>query len=134
MFFNQNTVNTALIKQLNASSLRQRVIADNIANINTPNYKRSEVKFEDALKKAMGPRTNRLLTSHPRHLSSNGSIKQLEPEVVKVENTTMRSGGNNVSIEQEMVNLAKNTLVFRTAAEALGSRKSITGYVIRGGR
>lgn len=134
MFFNNNKINLALIKQLDAANLRQKVIADNIANINTPNFKKSKVMFEEELKKALSKKQPRLLTSHPRHISNIPALSQLEPKVVKMENTTMRVDGNNVDLDEEMINLVRNTLVYRTAAQIFNMRKSIISEVIRGGR
>jgi len=134
MFFNNDMVNVALIKQLDAASLRQRVISDNIANINTPNFKKSEVKFEDALKKALSTETRGLKTTHPRHIPARVDISCLKPQIVTINNTSMRASSNNVDIDQEMVKLAKNTMVYTAAAQTLSERKSIMSYVVQGGK
>jgi flagellar basal-body rod protein FlgB len=76
--------------QLNAGSLRHKVLTSNIANIDTPNYKAFEVVMEDALK-----RNNRsagsieMVRTRPRHLSGRHSSSN--PIKIK----TVDSTGNN---------------------------------------
>jgi len=117
-----------LLKQgLNASSLRSKVSANNIANINTKGYKRSYVTFEDSLKNSMG--NAELLTTDERHinLEGSGNIK-----VLKDNATSMREDGNNVDIDNEMVNQAANNLMYNALITQVNNRLSITKYVIEG--
>ena len=74
---------------LDATELRSRTIANNIANINTPNYKRRYVTFEESLKNEI----------------SNAKIE------VKVDkDSIVREDGNNVDLESEKVNQAAASL------------------------
>jgi len=129
-----NPVMVALKKGLDAGSLRQRVIADNIANINTPNFKKSTVVFETLLKKTLGQDSFKLVTSDPRHIGGAPPLDQLRPEVELVERTTMRTDGNNVDIDEEMTSLAANSIMYQATARQLGDRFSLLTYVITGGR
>ncbi|WP_211230114.1 flagellar basal body rod protein FlgB [Desulfovirgula thermocuniculi] len=127
------TVFTALKKQLDAAALTQRVIAHNVANANTPGYKKLSVSFAEELRRALGEDGSLpLLTSDPRHIEAPVALARLEPMVVREEGTTMSSSGNNVDIDQEMVNLAANVLVYQATARALGDRLALLQYVIRG--
>lgn len=118
---------------MDAAALTQRVIAHNVANANTPGYKRLGVSFTEELRKALGEEGSlRLLTSDPRHIEAPVSLARLEPTVVREEGTTMSSSGNNVDIDQEMVNLVANTLLYHVTARALGDHLSLLHYVIRG--
>ncbi|MEW5898684.1 MAG: flagellar basal body rod protein FlgB [Bacillota bacterium] len=121
-----------LEKQLDAAALTQKVVANNLANVNTPGFKKSSVRFLDELKKALDSRALPLLTTHPRHLPSTVPLTQVAPIVVKEEETTMGYNQNNVDVEQEMVNLAANTLAYQAATRAIGDRLALLGYVIRG--
>ncbi len=121
-----------LEKQLNAAALTQKVIANNLANVNTPGFKKSSVRFLDELKKALDSRTLPLLTTHPCHLPSPVPLTQVAPIVVKEEETTMGYNQNNVDVEQEMVNLAANMLAYQAATRAIGDRLALLGYVIKG--
>lgn len=110
---------TVLSQAMSASSLRHKVLSNNIANVNTPGFKRSDVVFEDKLAAAMGG-GNRLglARTNERHLPgrSDGS----GPTVTTDTMTTLRTDGNNVDIDAEMANVAKNTLYYEAVAQQLG--------------
>jgi flagellar basal-body rod protein FlgB len=82
---------------IKAEGLRQETIASNMANIETPGYRRLDVKFEELLAKALqsGGRTN---------------LRDLELEIYQPGNTPIRSNGNDVSMEAEIGELLKNSL------------------------
>ncbi len=132
MNFLESAVLQVLQKQLDAAALTHKVIANNIANVNTPGFKKSSVRFLDELKKALDPQTLPLRTAHPRHIPAPVPLAQVEPMVVKEEETTMGYNQNNVDVEQEMVNLVANTLAYQAATRAIGDRLALLGYVIRG--
>ncbi|MDI6617553.1 MAG: flagellar basal body rod protein FlgB [Clostridiales bacterium] len=105
-------------KSLDASALRQKVIANNISNINTKNFKRSDVVFEDILKDKLG----------------DGELTDsVEPEVVKDSSTSMREDGNNVDIDYEMTNMAANEILYNTMITQLNTKYSILRYSIEEG-
>jgi len=133
--FNE-TAHLALGKALEAASLRQRVIADNLANLNTPGFKRSEVRFEESLRRALSKRERALplRRTDPRHFGGAGNLETLVPEPVTVRTTSMRPDGNNVDLDREMVTLATNTIAYRAAAQMLGDRLAKLSFVINGGR
>ncbi|TEB11162.1 flagellar basal body rod protein FlgB [Pelotomaculum propionicicum] len=124
----------SLEKALDAGALRQRVIADNIANINTPNFKKSTVEFESLLKAALGRDSIKLTTTDPRHFGAAPLLAELRPEVRVNEATSMRTDGNNVDIDEEMTNLAANSIEYQATARELSERLSLLGYVITGGK
>ena len=82
---------------IRAEGLRQKVIASNMANLETPGYRRIDVKFEELL---------------ARVLNSGGDMdpKSIEPELYQPKNTPLRSNGNDVSLEVEIGELIKNSL------------------------
>ncbi|WP_246599378.1 flagellar basal body rod protein FlgB [Clostridium lacusfryxellense] len=115
---------------MDASALRGKVIANNVANINTENYKKLYVTFEETLNGSMG--SNTLKTDNIKHIqtgSANGDI-----EVQRDESTSMRQDGNNVDIDLEMTNQAANTLMFNALVQQASSKLSLTSYVIGGGK
>lgn len=130
----ESPVLTALGKQLDSAALTQRVIANNVANVNTPGFKKSHVSFAEDLKRALERRAPDLATSHPRHLGGVLEMGQVTPRVVQDRDTIMSYGRNNVDVDQEMVNLAANTILYNVSAGALSGRMGLLGYVIRGGR
>lgn len=129
-----NAEMVGLKKALDAGALRQRVIANNIANVNTPNFKKSTVAFEGILKKALGRESIEMITTHPRHFGKTPLLAELQPEVNLNETTSMRTDGNNVDIDEEMTNLAANGIQYQATARELSERFSLLSFVITGGR
>ena len=128
-----NKPNILLEKMLDKAALSQRVIAANVANIGTPGYRRRAVSFEEKLQRAMRPGLQKLKTTHPRHLPGSDIIRKIKPEVVYVEDGYW-NGINNVNIDEEMVELAKNQLDFDIAATLLNRRFTALRTAIRGRR
>jgi len=124
-FINNNMIQLAL-KSLDAVVLRQKTIAHNIANINTPGFKRSEVVFEKKLEQVLEMRGEKGLTA--------SDINKLEPEVIKVEGTTQRQDGNNVNMEVEISEMTINLLLYQSLIQRLSDRASNLSYVINDGR
>jgi flagellar basal-body rod protein FlgB len=131
LFDNNPTI--LLGKMLDRAALYQRVISANIANVGTPDYSRLGVSFEDNLKNAMRSGSEKLKRTNPKHLPSQNTLKNIKPEVVLVENGYF-NGINNVNIDEEMVELAKNQLDFNTAARLLTLRFNQLRTAIRGRR
>lgn len=123
-----------LKKGLDAGTQRQRVIAHNIANLNTPFFKKSAVEFEGLLKKALGRVPVEMVTTHPGHMGGRPVLADLRPEVKVNKATSMRLDGNNVDIDEEMTSLAANTIQYQAVARVLGERYALLGMVITGGR
>jgi flagellar basal-body rod protein FlgB len=114
---------TLLEGGLDGLSLRNKVLADNIANVDTPNFKRSDVDFDKVLQAAMGDEdagTLELKRTSPRHLA--GVPLAGDGFVVPDLGTAFRNDGNNVDIDSEMTKLAENTLQYNALARALTSQ------------
>jgi flagellar basal-body rod protein FlgB len=120
-------------KMLDKAAVHQRVISSNVANVTTPGYERLGVDFDEALKRAMKKAQSKLMRTHPRHLPNADAIRKVKPEVVKIEDGYW-NGINNVNIDQEMTDLAKNQLDFEMAARLLEGRFSGLRTAIRGRR
>ena len=129
-----NPVIVGLAKQLDSASLTQRVIANNVANVNTPGFKKSYVSFQDELRRALDTGAPALNTTNPRHIGGKADIDQVSPRVVQESGTTMLYGQNNVDIDQEMVNLAANSITYDFSAATLSGKLGLLSYVIKGGR
>ncbi len=134
--FSKTTV-PVLEKSLSAYSLRQKVIADNLANIETPGYTRQSVTFEDELSQALKNPEGHLAAPDPHHIpiGSSGTVEYVTPRVTTAASQggdPYLSGVNNVDIDTEMVELAKNQMRFRLAARMMqgvfqGLQKAIRG-------
>ncbi len=114
---------------LDASALREKVTANNMANINTKDFKKSYVSFEENLNKATGELS--LKRTKSQHLSGSSDDSLIS---VKEDNSTsMRSDGNNVDMDLEKVNQAANTLMYNALITQANSKLSMTKSVISGG-
>lgn len=108
-----------LSQLLDSAQLRNRVISQNVANVNTPGYRALDVSFEEQLAKT---------------LSSLGDAKALDtqPQVHEVSGLRVRADGNNVDIDREMGQLSKNTLFYQTYSQILASKLSTMRSAITG--
>lgn len=121
-------------KALDASYLRNQTISNNIANVNTKNFKASKVVFEEELKKAMGESSVSLKATSRKHFGIRKNNLNINPKVVKNESLSMRNDGNNVDIDLEMANLGANQLLYNTLVQQANKKISTLRYVIHEGR
>lgn len=123
----------AVGKSLDASMLRSKAIAQNIANAGTPGYNKIEVKFEDDLKKAIDKSKLRGTRTSGMHLDiGRRDIKKIKPKSYRPVDLTNASGENNVDIDMEAAKLAENQILFNYGVKFMSSRftaikSSITG-------
>jgi flagellar basal-body rod protein FlgB len=80
-----------------AQTLRQKAIANNIANLETPGYRRIDVKFEELLDKCL-------------RSSEEFDLSDIEAELCRPKNTPVKSNGNDVDLEAEIGQIIKDTL------------------------
>jgi flagellar basal-body rod protein FlgB len=122
--FNRSDI-PLLTKSLDASMLRAKAIANNIANVNTPGYHRIEVTFEDELRKALDSTKLRGTRTNEKHLEMGKlDISSLTPKVKEPIDPTLASGVNNVDIDAEMAKLAENQLLYDFSAKFLKGKFS----------
>lgn len=93
-------------------SARQKLVASNIANADTPGYKTKDIDFQSELKNA---------------------ASGLAPNVEEVQGLTLKNDGNNVSLDREARLLAENALRFNIASNLLRSQIRIVRMAIEGG-
>ncbi len=123
-FFSDIT-STVLSKTLDAASSRQRTIANNIANVETPGYKRSSISFEIELQKVLSKKRNHDVREGLRKLTPMQQIDFLSPG---------RPDGNNVSIDKEVSDLARNQLIHKAATVLLEAKISMLRSAIMEGK
>lgn len=112
-----NTINL-YNKALDASLLKNEAITNNIANANTPNYKRETVEFEEVLKRAMGNPNMPMTKTNEKHMPL---MTNMNPVIIKDSSTSFRKDGNNVNIDTEMAYLAENQIKYETITKQLNS-------------
>ena len=99
-----------LDKAADASWLRNEAIANNIANVSTPGYKRQDVAFESELKKALG--RNQYISMDTKVANIRTSQLAARP-FIDNKSFSYRLDGNNVDVENENVMLAENQLKYQ---------------------
>lgn len=115
---------------LNYASVRQKTIAQNIANVDTPNYKAKEVSFKDMLTEA----TNSGLTSNrtnSRHFEFQN--EENTPGVFSYSNLNYRENGNGVDMDDEQAKLAENAIYYNALIERVSSKFNTLNTVVKGG-
>ena len=132
-FLYSSPADVLLGKMLDRSALYQRVIAANVANVGTPGYRRLGVSFDEKLRNAMSAGGGKLKRTNPLHLPDPNTMRNIKPEVVQIENGYW-NGINNVSIDDEMVELAKTQLDFAIASKLMNGRFTRLRSAIRGRR
>lgn len=134
MFFDKVIFNKTKVPVLNAvldvTQLRQRVLANNIANVSTKGYRVKQVRFQEYLASFVRQPPVEGQTSDPRHMTIPKPSSN--PIVFESKSSLNDSGLNNVDIDQEMTTLAENHLFYNTGARLLagqfdGLKKSISG-------
>ncbi|MDG5815652.1 flagellar basal body rod protein FlgB [Chitinispirillales bacterium ANBcel5] len=107
------TPNPVVKKSLDASMLRSRVIANNIANVTTPGYRRVEVSFEDELRNALSSTRLKGSQTNNNHMRLGRSgVGDVNARAYKPNDPTLPSGVNNVDIDMEMAKLAETQIMF----------------------
>jgi len=132
------TTNYLLEKGLDIESLRRKVIANNMANVDVPHFKRSEVNFESELKRAIMDREekeNKLpaLMTDDRHIPFfvPRDITTVRPRINLDYTNTSRNDGNNVDPEKEMVDAAKNLMRYNAFTTTLNHNFRMLKSVLR---
>lgn len=130
-----------LNKALDTYAVRQKVTASNIANITTPGYKSQSVAFEEYLSDASGDQSRvRGAATHDRHMpvGAPADVRRVEAQVHDTGADPpegydeMTSGFNDVDIDFQMAELAKNQIRFKFGSKLLGETFRGMQKAIRG--
>ena len=105
-------------KAADASWTRETLLANNIANVDTPNYKRKDIDFQSVLEQQLG---------RCKHMSLDDKVKNLDFNSLNasvytdMENFSYRLDGNNVDIDTENVELASEQIKYKALATSISS-------------
>jgi flagellar basal-body rod protein FlgB len=123
-------------REMDVSVLRQNLISNNIANSDTPNFKRSFVNFESQLKRALD--SEKIVPfaqsiTNERHIAFNKPMdwREVSPRRVLDYLTEAKNNGNNVDIEEEGMNALTNQLLYTTLAQVVSSEIQRVNIVLR---
>ncbi|OMF36814.1 flagellar basal-body rod protein FlgB [Paenibacillus sp. FSL H8-0548] len=120
---------------LQAAEMRQRVISNNVANNDTPHFKRSEVLFETLLEQTLGNNQGKLngQRTNEKHISIGSASSKIPiPKLITDETTAMNNNQNNVDIDREMSLLAKNQLSYSVYVQQINHEVRMIRTAIEG--
>ncbi len=130
--FNQTF--SVLEKSMNLRSQKHNLLAANIANADTPNYKAFDILVEAEMGKASGEAKLQLDRTQPVHLSLNGTADPDAPDVRPIEKPAydFHADGNTVDIDKTMSMLSENGLLYNASAQMLTKKFQILTSAING--
>lgn len=127
-----------LHRAMDVSTLRYGVSANNLANSEVPNFKRSSINFESELKRALDSEKNaqgqfELSTTSDKHIASDGVIdyRTIDPRKVLDYTTTEKANGNNVNPEQEAMEILRIQLNYQMLTQIQSFQFSQVTSVLR---
>ena len=121
-----------LDKAADGSWARNNAIANNIANIDTPNYKRQDVSFQAELQHALKASKYTSLDTKVRELNEGNRLSHIEPRTyTDYANYSYRLDKNNVDIDNENVELASNQIVYQAIVQSINSEFANLKAVIK---
>ncbi len=111
---------------IKTSAFRHKVLASNIANVDTPGYKAKDVPFSQEI----NSQVIRMTKTCPDHLQGSKNPKEVKG-MVPVERSSGEDG-NNVALDMELANMTENALLYEAGVKLLSKKLMIYKNVIRG--
>jgi len=116
---------------LKIRSYKHSLLASNIANVDTPGYRRKDIPFEKIIQSYLSEK-NRLKTTHTKHF--DGSFKNINKLLKAYEGETLGTP-NNVNLEEELVQLTENQMLYEATLQALSKElERLREAITEGGR
>jgi flagellar basal-body rod protein FlgB len=126
-----------LHRALDAQTIRRDVLANNLANAEVPNFKRSELNFESELKRALDGEKRKpvieLTRTDPRHISNWNppDWREVKPRRALDYVSVSKNNGNNVDAEQEVNRLIENQMMYYLLSQSAAFEFSQVNSVLR---
>ena len=136
----QDITQVILAHTLDATALRHRAMANNIANVETPGYRRRQVNFESQLRDALdGPMKSEgsaagFMPSQTRRVWEEQAIENVAADITVDNASPVRENDNNVDIDREMASLAENTIRYEAVLQSLSIKSEMLKNAIHEGR
>lgn len=129
-----DTTMRLLQKVLDLRAANQEVIGSNIANAETPGYEARTFSFEEQLRGALSASSLHPVATRPNHIPLvPADVEQVGGAVTVTRDTTGIGDRNTVSVDQEMIKLSRNELLYEAAATMLNKKMSLVKYAASGG-
>lgn len=126
-----DTTISSLERGMDFSATKNKTIQQNIANVDTPNYKAKSVDFK-AIYNQERERQLEAYRTDDRHVSFSTSPKT--SGVYTYDNLKYRQNGNGVDMDYEQAKLAENQIYYHSLVDRLNGKFNTLQQVIRGGR
>jgi len=124
-----------LQKSLDLRQQKQQVIAGNIANADTPGYAARKISFEENLRRAINtPEIDSKKTNAKHFPIGSTGISGVQATVTQQRDGVNFGDGNSVSIDEEMLDLAENQLLYEASSQILKKKFSMLKYAVSDGR
>jgi len=124
-----------LEKSLDVTWLKMEVSAQNISNADTPGYDAKHVEFEQAFARALKGSVFATRVTRDKHFRiTETDPSKIKPVVVSNNHYVMRMDDNNVDIDKEMVDMAKNTIQYNALVQKASKEFARLKLVVREGR
>ncbi|MBU1101692.1 MAG: flagellar basal body rod protein FlgB [Bacteroidetes bacterium] len=118
--------NKPLENLIQFSTIKNKVISENISNISTKDYSRKDVSFQNILASNMSA----MKSTNEKHVGNN--LDSPEFQIITEKNGDSGSGVTNVNIDKEMADLAENSIRYKFATRKLGLYYKNLQEVIKG--
>lgn len=122
---------SSLEQGLKYSVTKGKAISQNIANVDTPNYKAKQVSFKEVL-------ANAQVTGLPAYKTNEKHLdfkqRNLEPGVFNQSNFRYRHDGNGVDMDKEQASLAENQIYYNALVDRVSGKFNTLQNVVKGGR
>jgi flagellar basal-body rod protein FlgB len=129
-----DTTMKLLQKVLDLRAKNQEVISSNIANAETPGYAAQSFSFERQLQSALSDSGMRPVVTQPNHIPlAPASLEQVSGTVNVKKDAAGLGDENSVSVDQEMIKLSQNEILYEAAVTMLNKKISMLKYAANGG-
>ncbi len=111
---------------IKTSAFRHKILASNIANIDTPGYKAKDVSFKESMSNpSLGlTRTSTMHKQGPNNLRETGGMTAVE--------RASWEDGNNVALDMELAHMTENSLLYEAGAKLLSKKLQMFKNAIKG--
>ena len=124
------SVTKLLEKSLDFTNVKQKIRSQNISNLNTENYKRKDVEFDELFSENL---SSGMKVTNQKHIGFT-EMGENNFKIVDDPSENNASGINNVDMDKEMADMAQNSIVFKFAARKLNGYYRTLQEVIKGTR
>lgn len=118
-------------RALDIAAQRHQLLSQNLANVNTPEYKRIDLDINQVISVSGKSDELEMARTHSRHFGNTESLA-VPPVIISETGTAQRFDGNNIDVEHEMTQIMKNSLYFQAVSQKLQGKFETLKKVING--